>query len=162
MVCSLFVLAFFAFIFGKQPSAPPLRPVHSPLLRCGSRPERSSPPRLLRLLPAGAKAAGWVCPPTGISRLCTAHVEDGHEIATVQATAIDQTGGIVSLTTVLAHSSGEWIASDWPVCAMLTARARDGMGYVQNAEKNRVELKTPPAGRSATRRQPGQDSRVVL
>jgi hypothetical protein len=24
----------------------------------------------------------------------------------------------VSLTTVLAHSSGEWIASDWPVCAL--------------------------------------------
>jgi ERF superfamily len=24
----------------------------------------------------------------------------------------------VSLTTVLAHASGEWIASDWPVCAL--------------------------------------------
>ena len=32
-----------------------------------------------------------------------------HEIATLQTTAIDQTAGIVSLTTVLAHSSGEWI-----------------------------------------------------
>jgi len=40
-----------------------------------------------------------------------------HEIATVQTTAIDQTAGIVNLTTVLAHASGEWIASDWPVCA---------------------------------------------
>ena len=40
-----------------------------------------------------------------------------HEIATVQTTAIDQSAGIVNLTTVLAHSSGEWIASDWPVCA---------------------------------------------
>jgi hypothetical protein len=39
-----------------------------------------------------------------------------HEIATVQTTAIDQTTGIVNLTTVLAHASGEWIASDWPVC----------------------------------------------
>src|SRR5271170_4646096 len=39
-----------------------------------------------------------------------------HEIATVQTTAIDQTSGLVNLTTVLAHSSGEWIASDWPVC----------------------------------------------
>jgi hypothetical protein len=39
-----------------------------------------------------------------------------HEIATVQTTAIDQTAGVVNLTTVLAHSSGEWIASDWPVC----------------------------------------------
>ena len=36
-----------------------------------------------------------------------------HEIATVQTTAIDQTAGIVNLTTVLAHASGEWIASDW-------------------------------------------------
>jgi hypothetical protein len=41
-----------------------------------------------------------------------------HEIATVQTTAIDQAAGIVNLTTVLAHSSGEWIASDWPVCAI--------------------------------------------
>jgi hypothetical protein len=39
-----------------------------------------------------------------------------HEIATVQTTAIDQVAGFVNLTTVLAHSSGEWIASDWPVC----------------------------------------------
>src|SRR6516225_1647978 len=39
-----------------------------------------------------------------------------HQIATVQTTAIDQVAGIVNLTTVLAHSSGEWIASDWPVC----------------------------------------------
>jgi hypothetical protein len=41
-----------------------------------------------------------------------------HEIATVQMTAIDQETQTVSLTTVLAHSSGEWIASDWPVCAL--------------------------------------------
>src|SRR5271169_270049 len=41
-----------------------------------------------------------------------------HEIATVQATAIDQASQAVSLTTMLAHSSGEWIASDWPVCAL--------------------------------------------
>jgi hypothetical protein len=39
-----------------------------------------------------------------------------HEIATVQTTAIDQAAGILNLTTVLAHSSGEWISSDWPVC----------------------------------------------
>ncbi len=41
-----------------------------------------------------------------------------HEIATVQTTAIDQAAGTVNLTTVLAHASGEWIASDWPVCAI--------------------------------------------
>jgi hypothetical protein len=39
-----------------------------------------------------------------------------HQIAIVQTTAIDQASGIVNLTTVLAHASGEWIASDWPVC----------------------------------------------
>ena len=39
-----------------------------------------------------------------------------HEIATVQTTGVDQAAGIINLTTVLAHSSGEWIASDWPVC----------------------------------------------
>ena len=48
-----------------------------------------------------------------------------HEIATLQTTAIDQTAGIVNLTTILAHASGEWIASDWPVCAISeTARPR--------------------------------------
>ena len=41
-----------------------------------------------------------------------------HEIATVQTTAIDHTAGIVNLTTTLAHASGEWIASDWPVCSI--------------------------------------------
>src|SRR5499425_2197045 len=41
-----------------------------------------------------------------------------HEIATVQTTAVDQAGGLVNLTTMLAHASGEWIASDWPVCSI--------------------------------------------
>ena len=36
----------------------------------------------------------------------------------MQTTAIDQAAGIITLTTVLAHASGEWIASDWPVCAV--------------------------------------------
>jgi hypothetical protein len=51
-----------------------------------------------------------------------------HEIATVQTTAIDQTAGIVNLTTVLAHSSGEWIASDWPVCAISETATPRRMG----------------------------------
>ncbi len=46
-----------------------------------------------------------------------------HEIATVQTTSTDQAAGIVNLTTVLAHASGEWIASDWPVCAISEAAA---------------------------------------
>jgi len=51
-----------------------------------------------------------------------------HEIATVQTTAIDQTAGIVNLTTVLAHSSGEWIASDWPVCPISETATPHRMG----------------------------------
>jgi hypothetical protein len=51
-----------------------------------------------------------------------------HEIATVQTTAIDQTAGIINLTTVLAHSSGEWIASDWPVCAISETTTPHRMG----------------------------------
>ena len=42
----------------------------------------------------------------------------GHEIATVQTTAIDGEAGLIRLTTTLAHSSGEWLSSDWPVCAI--------------------------------------------
>ena len=51
-----------------------------------------------------------------------------HEIATVQTTAVDQAAGMVSLTTVLAHSSGEWIASDWPVCALSETATPHRMG----------------------------------
>ena len=41
-----------------------------------------------------------------------------HEIAAVQATAMDHAAGIVTVTTRLCHSSGEWISSDWPVCSL--------------------------------------------
>jgi hypothetical protein len=51
-----------------------------------------------------------------------------HEIATMQTTAIDQAAGIVNLTTVLAHSSGEWIASDWPVCPISETATPHRMG----------------------------------
>jgi hypothetical protein len=51
-----------------------------------------------------------------------------HEIATVQTTSIDETTGIVRLSTVLAHASGEWIASDWPVCGISETAAPHRMG----------------------------------
>jgi hypothetical protein len=51
-----------------------------------------------------------------------------HGIATLQTTTIDQDIQTVSLTTVLAHASGEWIASDWPVCALSDMPAPRRMG----------------------------------
>src|SRR5215472_12782328 len=51
-----------------------------------------------------------------------------HEIATVQTTSIDQEGGLINLTTVLAHASGEWIASDWPVCPVCETATPHLMG----------------------------------
>src|SRR5262252_374555 len=51
-----------------------------------------------------------------------------HEIATVQTTAIDPTIGMVNLTTMLAHASGEWIASDWPVCPVVETANPHRMG----------------------------------
>jgi ERF superfamily len=51
-----------------------------------------------------------------------------HEIATVQTTTIDQASGIVNLTTMLAHASGEWIASDWPVCPVAETANPQRMG----------------------------------
>ena len=51
-----------------------------------------------------------------------------HEIATVQTTSIDHGAGLVNLTTVLAHSSGEWIASDWPVCPVSDTASPRRMG----------------------------------
>jgi hypothetical protein len=51
-----------------------------------------------------------------------------HEIATVQTTSIDEAAGIVRLSTVLAHASGEWIASDWPVCPIAETERPQRMG----------------------------------
>src|SRR5437868_6570645 len=51
-----------------------------------------------------------------------------HEIATVQSTSIDEGAGLIRLTTTLAHSSGEWVASDWPVCPVSETAAPHRMG----------------------------------
>jgi hypothetical protein len=51
-----------------------------------------------------------------------------HEIATVQTTVIDNEAGLIRLTTVLAHSSGEWVSSDWPVCPISDTGAPHRMG----------------------------------
>jgi hypothetical protein len=51
-----------------------------------------------------------------------------HEIATLQSTSVDQTAGLIRLKTVLAHSSGEWISSDWPVCPLEDLASPKRMG----------------------------------
>src|SRR6476661_6603761 len=59
-----------------------------------------------------------------IVRKCLGH----HEIATVQSTAIDRDTGLIKLTTTLVHASGEWVSSDWPVCASSETAAPHRMG----------------------------------
>src|SRR5258705_9860691 len=51
-----------------------------------------------------------------------------HEIATVQTTSIDEAAGLIRLTTTLAHSSGEWVSSDWPVCPVSETATPHRMG----------------------------------
>jgi hypothetical protein len=51
-----------------------------------------------------------------------------HEIATVQATAIDDESGLIRLTTTLVHASGEWVSSDWPVCPVSETAAPHRLG----------------------------------
>jgi hypothetical protein len=51
-----------------------------------------------------------------------------HEIATVQATAIDADSGLIKLTTTLVHASGEWVSSDWPVCPVSETAAPHRLG----------------------------------
>jgi hypothetical protein len=51
-----------------------------------------------------------------------------HEIAAVQSTEIDRETGLIRLTTILAHSSGEWISSEWPVCAVAETAVPHRMG----------------------------------
>jgi len=50
------------------------------------------------------------------------------EIATIQTTRIEASTGQIHLITLLAHSSGEWISSDWPVCAAKDTEAPHRMG----------------------------------
>jgi len=51
-----------------------------------------------------------------------------HEIATIQATAIDQETSLIRLTTTLVHASGEWVSSDWPVCPVSETAAPHRLG----------------------------------
>ncbi|MET4186709.1 hypothetical protein ABIB94_008851 [Bradyrhizobium sp. JR7.2] len=50
------------------------------------------------------------------------------EIAAIQTTPIEPSTGQIHLTTLLAHSSGEWISSDWPVCMSKDVEAPHRMG----------------------------------
>jgi ERF superfamily len=52
----------------------------------------------------------------------------GQQIAVAQTTDVDRVNGLINLTTILMHSSGEWISSDWPVCALSEASAPRRMG----------------------------------
>jgi hypothetical protein len=51
-----------------------------------------------------------------------------HEIATIQSTEIDKEAGLLRLTTILAHSSGEWVSSEWPVCQITDIASAQRMG----------------------------------
>ena len=78
-------------------------------------PEKSLVATLPPPVPGGAeKSFRYASLATGLDlvRKCLGQ----HEIATVQATAIDQDNNLIRLTTTLFHASGEWVSSDWPVC----------------------------------------------
>ena len=49
-------------------------------------------------------------------------------IAVMQTTSTDPAAGVIMLTTMLAHASGEWIASDWPVCPIAETAVPHRMG----------------------------------
>ena len=51
-----------------------------------------------------------------------------HEIALVQATAIERDRDLIRLTTTLVHSSGEWVSSEWPVCPVSETAAPHRLG----------------------------------
>jgi hypothetical protein len=50
------------------------------------------------------------------------------EIATIQTTRVELSTGQIHLTTLLAHSCGEWISSDLPVCSSKDTEAPHRMG----------------------------------
>jgi hypothetical protein len=51
-----------------------------------------------------------------------------HEIAMVQTTVLNPETGLIHLTTMLAHSSGEWLSSEWPVCSASETATPQRMG----------------------------------
>src|ERR1043166_8888625 len=59
-----------------------------------------------------------------IVRKCLSH----QEIAILQTTVIDREASLIHLNTVLAHASGEWVSSDWPVCPVAETVAPHRMG----------------------------------
>ena len=103
--------------------------------RARQRRRQSSPIRKSRLLrPSGRPIRAIMIRPFGLCAALSSGLDivrkalGGHEIATVQATAIDQEAGLIRLTTTLAHSSGEWLSSEWPVCAINDTVAPRRMG----------------------------------
>jgi len=85
-----------------------------------------------------------------------------HEIATVQTTAIDQTAGIVNLTTMLEHASGEWIASDWPVCAVSETTTPHRMGAALTYARRYGSLVRNHGQRPAAWRAPAEPNQTAV
>jgi hypothetical protein len=104
-----------------------LSPRRSPRPRASSpTPKRPWSPPFDRRFPA--RASG----PSATPRLPRGSISSARhgqqEIATIQTTAIDQASGQIRLTTLLAHASGEWISSDWPVCPIAQTNTPHLMG----------------------------------
>jgi len=72
-----------------------------------------------------------------------------HEIATVQTTAIDNETGLIRLTTILAHASGEWMSSDWPVCPVSETAAPPPRGRT-GSWRQKTAWRLPMRGASRT------------
>src|SRR6201992_1986122 len=72
----------------------------------------------------GERTFGYASLATGLDlvRKCLGQ----HEIAVMQTTAVDH--GQILLTTLLVHTSGEWVSSIWPVCS-----AQESSAHVKGA-----------------------------
>jgi ERF superfamily len=76
----------------------------------------------------------------------------GHQIAIAQTTDIDRASGMVNLTTLLLHTSGEWISSDWPVCQLSETSAPRRMGAADLRPSVRAVYDGGDRGRGRPRR----------
>ena len=93
-----------------------------------SNPEKSLVATIRTDVPGGAVERSFRYAPLSSGLDIVRKTLSQHEIATVQTTAVDQAASMINLTTVLAHSSGEWIASDWPVCPLSEMATPHRMG----------------------------------
>jgi ERF superfamily len=85
------------------------------------------------LAPSGPPSLAKQTAPSAMPRCRAAWISSARALAGMKSRQsspqrIDKEGGLLRLTTILAHSSGEWVSSEWPVCRIADIASAQRMG----------------------------------